>query len=145
MTMNHSQIREKARIEVLETVKEIHDYLLKKKEWFKAFQLVQEVFLIIKEDSGERKLGQVSQVDGPLNLIENAKKEDYKLETERQKFGFLLNYLSQPDDATKKRFLQNELVTLAMSDNMKEIINVKIMELLQTKNSKFVKADREYL
>jgi len=40
MTMNHSQIREKARIEVLETVKEIHDYLLKKKEWFKAFQLV---------------------------------------------------------------------------------------------------------
>ena len=60
MTMNHSQIREKARIEVLETVKEIHDYLLKKKEWFKAFQLVQEVFLIIKEDSGERKLGQVS-------------------------------------------------------------------------------------
>ena len=145
MTMNHSQIREKARIEVLETVKEIHDYLLKKKEWFKAFQLVQEVFLIIKEDSGERKLGQVSQVDGPLNLIENAKKEDYKLETERQKFGFLLNYLSQPDDATKKQFLQNELVTLAMSDNMKEIINVKIMELLQTKNSKFVKRDREYL
>jgi len=32
-----------------------------------------------------------------------------------------------------------------MSDNMKEIINVKIMGLLETKNSKFVKADREYL
>jgi len=56
-----------------------------------------------------------------------------------------LNYLSKPDDSSKKLFLQNELATLAMSDNMKEIINVKIMGLLETKNSKFVKADREYL
>jgi hypothetical protein len=38
--MSLSQIREKARIEVLETVREISTYLLKKKEWFKAFQLV---------------------------------------------------------------------------------------------------------
>lgn len=85
--------------------KEMSDYSKKKKVWYKAFEILQEILLLIDDSKSAKE------------------KEIYS-------FQLILNYLNHKDNESKTRFILNEF---SLMNEYQKFVEEKLLTILKNK------------